>query len=167
VVSSKVPFGFGTPFPFKRFLFLVDVPKKGTIICHVLTLLWGICSALSCSFTEFKGALTENYVAQELNAKSVGNLYYWTSQGKAELDFIVPFQQKIFPLEVKAGISKHKKSLLAYGQKYHQNNITAPVLSCATLRNFSYENNIANFPLYSVACFPEFLLTALIDHTAK
>ncbi|GAH04900.1 unnamed protein product, partial [marine sediment metagenome] len=74
-------------------------------------------------FKEFKGSLTENFVAQELQARYHEDLYYWTSRGVAEVDFLVPFRQKIYPLEVKAGLSKRKKSLLVYGEKYQNNDL--------------------------------------------
>ena len=68
-------------------------------------------------FTEFKGALTEAYVAQELIANNYSKLYYWTSSGTAEVDFVIPYEQNILPLEVKANVSSKKKSLLVYGEK--------------------------------------------------
>src|SRR5438105_6692132 len=53
-------------------------------------------------FTEFKGALTENYVAQELIVR--GRLpYYWESEGTAEIDFLMESDHAIYPLEVKSG----------------------------------------------------------------
>lgn len=108
----------------------------------------------SALFKEFKGALTENYVAQELSQQYNNELYYWTSPGIAEVDFIVSSQQQIFPLEVKAGTSKKKKSLLVYAKKYHNNDKTN-ALSRATLRNFAEDGNIINYPLYAVALFPK------------
>jgi predicted AAA+ superfamily ATPase len=69
-------------------------------------------------FTEFKGALTENYAAQELIATRKKPTYYWTSEGTAEVDFLVEEDHGIFPLEVKAGINQKKKSLHVYDQKY-------------------------------------------------
>lgn len=100
-------------------------------------------------FTEFKGALTENYIAQELIAASRSQLYYWSSEGTAELDFIVEHDQTIYPLEVKAGNSQKKKSLLVYGNKYK-----ADVLSRATLMNLKHDGAIYNYPLYLISRFP-------------
>lgn len=105
-------------------------------------------------FKEFKGALTENFVAQELYRNYPNELYYWSSPGTAEIDFIISLQQKLFPLEVKAGISKQKKSLLVYAKKYSQNKFATTALSRATLRNFAYEGDIVNYPLYAVSLFP-------------
>ncbi len=68
-------------------------------------------------FTEFKGALTENFIAQELIATSSKKLYYWKSAGTAEFDFLLELDHEIYPLEVKSGESTKKKSLVIYGQK--------------------------------------------------
>lgn len=100
-------------------------------------------------FSEYNGAFVENYVAQELVAHGQGDLYYWTSRSKAEVDFIVPWQEHILPLEVKAGISKQKKSLRVYGQKYDP-----PILSRATLMNFKEDGGVRNYPLYAAWLFP-------------
>jgi uncharacterized protein len=100
-------------------------------------------------FLEFKGALTENFVAQELMASHFDKLYYWTSQSSAEIDFILPHELKIYPLEVKAGSSTHKKSLLSYGAKYQPE-----VLSRATLMNLKKDGMVCNYPLYLVKLFP-------------
>ena len=96
-------------------------------------------------FTEFKGALTENYVAQELIASANIDLYYWTSTGTAEVDFIIQIENTILPLEVKAGVSSKKKSLLSYADKYQ-----ADILLRSTLMNLKHDGKIYNYPLYMV-----------------
>ncbi len=101
-------------------------------------------------FTEFKGALTENFVAQELVAAKNREIYYWASSGIAEIDFLVEGDHEIYPLEVKAGSSEKKKSLLVYGSKY------LPVkLTRTTLMNLKHDGNIYNYPLYLVSRFPK------------
>lgn len=100
-------------------------------------------------FTEFKGALTENYVAQELIAAKRKEIYYWTSEGTAEVDFLIEEAHAIYPLEVKAGASQKKKSLLVYGEKYKSSK-----LSRATPMNLKHDGNIYNYPLYLVSRFP-------------
>lgn len=100
-------------------------------------------------FQEFKGALTENYVAQELINHAGKTLYYWVSEGRAEVDFVTQADLEIYPLEVKSGKSHHKKSLLVYDEKY------APVfLNRASLLNFAQDGKIINYPLYAVGHFP-------------
>lgn len=101
-------------------------------------------------FTEFKGAITENFVAQELTVKHGPYLYYWTSEGIAELDFVTQYDMNIYPLEVKSGENKQKKSLSVYGNKY------APsILSRASLMNLVKDGQVCNYPLYLVCKFPE------------
>lgn len=105
-------------------------------------------------FQEFKGALTENYVALELHEKHFDGLYYWTSEGIAEVDFVIARNHRVYPIEVKAGFSKQKKSLLVYDEKFSKTEASPPVLSRFSLRNFAYESKIVNYPLYAAALFP-------------
>jgi predicted AAA+ superfamily ATPase len=100
-------------------------------------------------FTEFKGALTENYVAQELIATKYKEPYYWTSEGTAEVDFLIEEDHGIYPLEVKAGASQKKKSLLVYNQKYAPSKLIR-----ATTMNVKHDGNIYNYPLYLISRFP-------------
>lgn len=97
-------------------------------------------------FTEFKGALTENYVAQELVAARQQPPYYWTSEGIAEVDFLLERDHGILPLEVKPGANQKKKSLLVYQQKY------APFsVARATTMNLKRDGSVTNYPLYFVS----------------
>ncbi len=102
-------------------------------------------------FSEFHGAFTENFIAQELKLQHYP-LYYWTSKGKAEVDFIIEQEGALFPLEVKAGISRKKKSLLVYQEKYH------PALLLRTsLMNLKKDGDIGNLPLYCMGQLGELL----------
>ena len=95
-------------------------------------------------FQEFRGAITENYVAQEL-VHSQYPLFYWTSEGKAELDFIIEQDDFIYPLEVKSGTSSKKKSLRVYGDTYHPQ-----LLIRSSPMNLKRDNDILNCPLYLI-----------------
>lgn len=96
-------------------------------------------------FTEFKGALTENFVAQELSCIFDKRLFYWTSGAQAEVDFILPIDTELYPLEVKSGENKRKKSLHIYKEKY------APKLSLRTSpMNFHLHETFLNIPLYAL-----------------
>ena len=91
----------------------------------------------------FKGAVTENYVAQQLKAKGY-DLFYWKDNAY-ELDFILQKDELIIPLEVKAAHHKRSRSLMAYINKY------APLMSIRTSRNnFGVVNGIKSVPLYAV-----------------
>lgn len=96
-------------------------------------------------FTEFKGSLTENYVAQELLASKARKLYYWTSAGTAEVDFLIETDHEILPLEVKSGESQKKKSLTVYGQKYEPTKLLR-----TSLMNLKADGQVINYPLYLV-----------------
>ncbi len=95
-------------------------------------------------FQEFKGAMTENYIAQEL-MHSRYPVYYWASEGKAELDFIIEQDDFIYPLEVKSGNSSKKKSLRIYGE-IHQ----PEMLIRASPMNLKKNGAILNCPLYLI-----------------
>lgn len=101
-------------------------------------------------FEEFRGALTENYVAQELVAHGHA-LHYWASSGgRAELDFIHAAGKDILPLEVKAGINARSRSLRSYDQQF------APRFLCRTTAlNFKKQGHLHNYPLYAASRFPE------------
>ncbi len=102
-------------------------------------------------FQEFKGALIENYVGQELQ-KHDYNLYYWTSEGKAEVDFLLQHDDSVFPLEVKSGTSLKKKSLKIYAEQYE------PSLSIRTSpMNFRKDGEILNCPLYLIGRLGRYL----------
>lgn len=95
-------------------------------------------------FQEFKGAIAENYVAQEL-AHSHYSLFYWTSEGKAKLDFLIEQDEWIYPLEVKSGNSSKKKSLRVYDDIYHPT-----LLIRASPMNLRKDDNIFNCPFYLI-----------------
>ena len=95
-------------------------------------------------FQEFRGAIAENYVAQEL-IHSQFPLFYWTSEGKAELDFIIEQDDFIYPLEVKSGNSSKKKSLKVYGDTYHPE-----LLIRSSPMNLRKDGEILNCPLYLI-----------------
>lgn len=97
-------------------------------------------------FEEFKGALTEQYVCQELQLfKRLRGNYYWTSSSSAEIDFLVTDGMEVYPLECKAGITMNAKSLKSYKERY------SPSWSLRTSL-LPYERNeeakTTNIPLY-------------------
>lgn len=100
-------------------------------------------------FTHFYGALVENYVAQQLQCKFPGDLYYWTSPGKAEVDFVFSLNDRIYPLEAKAGFYPQSKSMKVYNEKYNPG-----MLSRTSLLNLKKNGNSCNYPLYAISLFP-------------
>lgn len=68
-------------------------------------------------YKNFKGALTENYVLNELIAQGK-RLYFWRSGNTAEVDFLFEDKDRIIPVEAKAAISTRAKSYLQFCKKY-------------------------------------------------
>jgi predicted AAA+ superfamily ATPase len=94
----------------------------------------------------FIDAVAENYVAQALANKRYA-LYYWTSKGTAELDFVLQKGDDIIAVEVKTGARTKSKSLNLFVTKYK------PAYSIRiSAKNFGFENNIKSVPLYAVFC---------------
>jgi uncharacterized protein len=95
--------------------------------------------------TEYKGALTEQFVCQQLKIKK--ELYYWTaSNATAEIDFVLQHQNEIIPIEVKAEENLKSKSLKVYVEKY------APKTVIRTSMNqYRQEDWLTNVPLYAIS----------------
>ncbi len=100
-------------------------------------------------FTEFKGALTEQFVLQQLKTFKGLGINYWTNdRGTAEIDFLVDNGEDIFPVEVKAEQNLKAKSLKAYRERF------APPLSLRiSLADYKAEEGLVNVPLYGVNGF--------------
>lgn len=126
--------------------FLLDVGLLGAMLnLSAKTIIEG-----NTLFSEYNGAFTENYVAQELVANGFKYLYYWTSHRTAEIDFIISYEDIIYPLEVKSGSIIQSKSLKVYKEKYKDS-----ILSRTSLKNFKHDGYIHNFPLYAISHFPK------------
>ena len=105
-------------------------------------------------FNEYEGAFVENYVAQQLIAHFSLSLYYWRSKGgKAELDFLCEFKDRICPLEVKAGINPKSKSLKSYDLQYKPARLVR-----TNLLNFKKDGKIGNLPLYGISLLANLFL---------
>ena len=92
------------------------------------------------------GPLTEHYVANELRAKGYDS-YYWESDGKAELDFMIQKDADIIPIEVKTSTHVKARSLDLFMKTYNPKYAIR-----ISERNFGFENNIKSVPLYAVFC---------------
>lgn len=123
-------------------LFLVDV---GLLSCMMglrqRTLLDG-----NNAFTEFRGALTEQYVIQQLaTIPDLGVYNYTNPRGLCEVDFVVDTGEQIIPVEVKAEVNLQAKSLKTYHEKFQ------PELSVRTsMASYKKEDWLINLPLYAV-----------------
>lgn len=103
-------------------------------------------TVLSGEGNTFMGAVTENYVAQQLAAKGY-DLYYWESSSTAELDFVLQKGNQIIGVEVKKGEHVRSRSLSVFVDSYK------PAYSIRlSLKNFGEKDGLKSIPLYAVFC---------------
>jgi predicted AAA+ superfamily ATPase len=102
-------------------------------------------------FEEFKGAMTEQYVLQQFKSVEQLPIYYWAAErATAEIDFLVQYQHRIIPVEVKSAENLKAKSLKSYYEKFN------PEISIRTsLSDYRKEDWLINLPLYACMSFIE------------
>ena len=123
-------------------LFIVDVGLLGCMTgLRQQTLLDG-----NDLFVEFKGALTEQFVMQQLATIPQLNTYYYTNdRGSCEIDFVIDTGQTIIPIEVKAEENLRAKSLRSYHDKFQ------PEIAIRTsMSDYRKEEWLLNLPLYAI-----------------
>ncbi len=98
-------------------------------------------------FEEFKGALTEQYVFQELLTNEETSIHYYPfGNGRYELDFVIENHEgKLIPIEVKAGENLRAKSFKLFCEKHQSKNAIRTSLS-----NYRKEDWMTNVPLYII-----------------
>ncbi len=97
--------------------------------------------------TEFKGALTEQYVLQQLKCLKEPPVYYWSAErGEAEVDFLLQSDQEIHPLEVKAEENLQAKSLKVFNDRYDPNKSIRTSMS-----NYRADDWLINIPLFAIS----------------
>jgi len=142
VTEGKIPLSaYAKNESFK--IYMVDTG----ILCSKMDININMVMHTTPGFDGFKGALAENYIMQALTANGI-KAYYWTSNGKAEVDFI--FQDKegnVVPLEAKSSENVRSKSLNVYREKYKPD-----YLIRVSPKNFGFENKIKSIPLYALFC---------------
>lgn len=124
-------------------LFMLDIGLLGALTdLDARTLLEG-----NTVFTEFKGALTEQYVYQQLRTMNDLPVYYWSAgNARSEVDFLLQHNGQIIPLEVKAEENLHAKSLRVFCEKYK------PALAVrSSMSGYRKEDWMTNLPLYAVS----------------
>lgn len=133
---------------FKAFkLFVVDI---GLLSCMV-SLESSVLIHGDALFSEFKGALTEQYAAQQMLIKKNLDVYYWTNdRGSAEIDFLVSILGRPVPIEVKAETNLKAKSLKMFREKFSPD--YAVRLSMA---DFRIDDGLINLPLYAAEALPQ------------
>ena len=124
-------------------LYLLDIGLLGALSdLDAKTILEG-----NSIFTEFKGALTEQYVLQQLLADTSYKPYYFTeSKSEGEIDFIIQKGSQIVPIEVKAEENLKAKSLKVYCEKYQ------PAEAIRTsMSDYREQSWLTNIPLYCIS----------------
>jgi predicted AAA+ superfamily ATPase len=105
-------------------------------------------------FDEFNGLLAEQYVLQELNKYE---LFYWTSNAQAEVDFVTQIDSKIVPIEVKSGLNIKAQSLKVYREKFK------PELAIRfSLKETKTDGNLLNISLYHSPFFEGLLKSVFV-----
>ena len=138
---------YADPTVFKLYLCDVGLLRKLSKLPYEIIL------ESSALYTEFKGAMTENFVLCELLKSSENTPYYWTSGNLAEVDFVIQCGTQIVPIEVKSERNVKAKSLAEYRKKYE------PVYAVKTsMRSETNGIGVLNIPLYLIG-----RLHALID----
>jgi len=93
---------------------------------------------------EYKGALTEQFVCQQLKLKN--EIFYWTAENAtAEIDFILQSQNEVIPIEVKAEENLKAKSLKVFVEKFNSKNAIRTSMS-----NYRKETWLTNIPLFAI-----------------
>lgn len=96
--------------------------------------------------TEFKGALSENYVLQALQNQFEVTPRYWSqSNPPYEVDFLIQWENEVFPVEVKAENNVESKSLKAYKEKFHD---TVKLRIRYSMNNLKLDGDLLNIPLF-------------------
>jgi predicted AAA+ superfamily ATPase len=111
----------------------------------------------SALFTEFRGAMTEQYVLQELIAAGGYTPYYWSNaDGRAEVDFLIESNGRVVAVEAKAGINLQAKSLITYIDKYEPGTAVR-----TSLADYNTSDNrgatILDVPLFAIGALPSLL----------
>ena len=104
-------------------------------------------------FDDFHGAITEQYVCQELKSTCENPLFYWgREKGGAEIDFIMQYKNEIIPIEVKSEKFTQSKSLKVYMTEY------SPKIAVRTsLKNMGRSDSLYSIPLYMIASLADIL----------
>jgi predicted AAA+ superfamily ATPase len=97
----------------------------------------------------YSGPLAESYVACQLAAAGLP-LFYWKSDNTAEVDFLLATGSGILPLEVKAGRRTISPSMRVFIERNRP-----PYAIKMSTRNFGFDDNIKQIPLYAAFCLSE------------
>lgn len=97
-------------------------------------------------FSDFKGALTEQFVLQQMKTNQSLSIYYWSADNsRGEIDFLVQQEKKVIPIEVKAEENLQAKSLRMFVER------NPGLKGCRfSMSPYREQDWLVNYPLYSV-----------------
>lgn len=146
IVAGEIPLaGFEEPENFK--LYMLDIGLLGAMNnMSETTLIEG-----NQFFAQYKGALTEQFVLQELQCAEIKPIHYWAPEtGIAEVDFVIQHENDIIPIEVKAERNLRAKSLAAFINRYH----TVKAIR-TSLTAYQQGDTVTDLPLYAISVLKE------------
>lgn len=135
---------------FKAFkLYFLDIG----LLCCMVNLHQKVLLEGNVLFQEFKGALTEQYVLQQMKTQPELQVFYWTNDaGSAEVDFLLDNGQALYPLEVKAEVNLKARSLKVYRDLFHPH-----VAVRTSMADYRKEDWLVNIPLYTIGVLGQIL----------
>lgn len=108
-------------------------------------------------FTEFKGALTENYILESLENQFETKARYWTDN-IYEVDFLIQHENQVIPIEVKAGINLKSRSLKKFTENYKDE---VKLKIRFSLDNLKLDDDILNIPIF-MADYTKYLISLVL-----
>ncbi|MEI6286173.1 MAG: AAA family ATPase [Bacillota bacterium] len=118
-------------------------PADVGLFCSMAGILLADVAGVNDSIGKTRGILAECYMAQCL-AVSTKQLYYWESDGIAEVDFVIVNNGLAIPVEVKSSTNTRSRSLEVYRKRYNPGYVIR-----ISEKNFGFENRIFSVPLYA------------------
>lgn len=148
VIAGELPLaGFEDADAFK--LYVLDIGLHGAMSgLDARTLISG-----DEFFKQYKGALTEQFVLQQLQLLEQTDIHYWSPDtGIAEVDFVIQTAGRIIPIEVKAEQNLRAKSLTEFIKRYE------PLMVIRTsMAPFSKGERVIDLPLFAISLLPELM----------
>ena len=124
-------------------LYMLDIGLLGAKIDVDLTAFYQADPKI---FHDFHGAMSEQFVCQELKATCEKPLFYWgRDKGAAEVDFIMQYKNEIIPIEVKSERKTQSKSLKVYMEEYNPKTAVR-----TSLKNMGVNETLHSVPLYLI-----------------
>ncbi len=149
IFSGELPLaGFENPDAFK--LYTLDIGLHGAMAgLDARTLISG-----DEFFKQYKGAMTEQFVLQQLVLLDGIEIHYWSpDDGIAEVDFVIQKSGNVVPIEVKAELNLRAKSLGEFIKRYKPSFVVRTSMS-----PYSKGENVTDLPLFAISLLPDLLL---------